>query len=297
MSNPWNARKFAETAQRLPVGAFGKPRLIWVTAEAMTRALDAWRNGVLDLMTVPLPDEPLLFGLGAGLAPDASLSSWLDIDSLLAVMIAVEPCPGIRGFAARYADDITLIGGLGQTVEDGHVLVPMSREGTELGGVLTSVWGGSLDIGGERTVPIRPTIPPPALGGNPLELAMDQLTALTNALVVILWALINTPTAQSDSAMTVEASTVTLGKKRKRRDMDISMVDIKRAPGVRYAPSGRVIHHDHRWEVIGHWKRQRYGKGNAQVKRIYREPFICGPEDKPLIRKPKVHVLRADKGA
>lgn len=54
--------------------------------------------------------------------------------------------------------------------------------------------------------------------------------------------------------------------------------------------SGRT--YSHRWVVRGHWAHQPYGPQQSLRKLIYREPYIKGPEGKPLRRKEHVSVWR-----
>lgn len=47
-----------------------------------------------------------------------------------------------------------------------------------------------------------------------------------------------------------------------------------------------------RWIVSGHYRSQPVGPGRAQRRRIWIAPYIAGPEDKPLVIKPIVHIWR-----
>ncbi|SIF34888.1 hypothetical protein [Mycobacteroides abscessus] len=274
----WNARQFAKYVQRESEG-LGTPRLIWVTEAALLRGIDAWRQGALDILQVPLPAEPLVIGL------EKSVGDPLASARIIALRATAQGRELVREY--RGFDDADV-------VEDARVVL-----GFEPGGrvdrsceFLTSAYGGSPRVGEEQFIPAGDGVVPPAYGGDPVEYARDQLILRVNIALVTVWALVNEPQAQDDAALTVERAPITVGKKRKRREYDVSLVDVKRSTAPRSAPSGRVIERDHRWGVIGHWKNQRYGKGNALVKRIYREPYVCGPPDKPLVRRPKVSVLR-----
>lgn len=44
-----------------------------------------------------------------------------------------------------------------------------------------------------------------------------------------------------------------------------------------------------RWNVRGHWREQRYGKGRKKTRRVWIKPHIKGPEDRPLA--PPKHVV------
>lgn len=47
----------------------------------------------------------------------------------------------------------------------------------------------------------------------------------------------------------------------------------------------------HRWYVRGHWRWQAYGTNRSERRRIWVNPFIKGPADKPLIVTDKVYDL------
>lgn len=277
----WNARQFAKYVQTNCHLSESSPRLIWVTSDALHRAFDAVRNGALETLRIPLPTEPLVIGL-------ENAVSWTPTTPS-ANIVSVHPIPDLRREAERQVVSPISF----QLVETGHLVRGwMSGEAVERSGDLTSVYGGAIEAASERTLATGNAFPPPALGGDEDMYNREQLGIAAVAVAVVVWALLNEPQAQDDSALTVERAPITVGKKRKRRECDVSLVDVKRSSATRSAPTGRVIEHDHRWEVVGHWKTQRYGKGNALTKRIYRESFVCGPPDKPLIRRPKVSVLR-----
>lgn len=279
--NRWNARQFAKAVQANRHLNGDSPRLVWVTSDALHRAFEAVRNGALEPLQVPLPTEPLVIGLESPVQWTPTTPS--------ANLISVHPVPDLRREADRHV--VTPISY--RLADSGHLVRGwMAGESLERSGDLTSVYGGAIEAGSERTLATGNVFPPPALGGDAELYNREQLGTAAVAVVTVVWALLNEPQAQDDAAMVVDRAPVTVGKKRARREYDVSLVDVKRSSAVRYAPSGRVIEHDHRWEVTGHWKNQRYGKGNALVKRIYRDPFVCGPADKPLIRRPKVSVLR-----
>jgi hypothetical protein len=47
--------------------------------------------------------------------------------------------------------------------------------------------------------------------------------------------------------------------------------------------------YSHRWRVRDHWRWQAYGPGMSLRKRIRVESYVKGPEDKPLVEKPRVY--------
>jgi hypothetical protein len=78
-----------------------------------------------------------------------------------------------------------------------------------------------------------------------------------------------------------------------RRPSTVTVVDLRRRPGsaVRNGarPTGRKF--DYRFPVAGFWRWQPYGPQGRLRKRIFVEDFIRGPEDGPLIIKPRVRRL------
>lgn len=55
-----------------------------------------------------------------------------------------------------------------------------------------------------------------------------------------------------------------------------------------------LVEWDHRWVRRGHWRQAWFGpmSGERYQRAIYINPTICGPEDKPLIIRPHVNVLK-----
>lgn len=50
----------------------------------------------------------------------------------------------------------------------------------------------------------------------------------------------------------------------------------------------------HRWVVTGHWRQQPFGPGARQRRPTWIAPHIKGPEDRPLVLKDRVAVVRPD---
>lgn len=48
----------------------------------------------------------------------------------------------------------------------------------------------------------------------------------------------------------------------------------------------------HRWIVGGHWRQQPYGPGRVQRRPTWIAPHVKGPDDKPLVVKENVRVIR-----
>lgn len=75
----------------------------------------------------------------------------------------------------------------------------------------------------------------------------------------------------------------------------VTVVDVRRRvhrtgePGEPAGPAGERLHERH--IVGGHWKWQPYGKERRLRKRIFVAAYVRGPEDAPLVAKPRVHRL------
>ncbi|MCB1257146.1 MAG: hypothetical protein KDB26_08585 [Microthrixaceae bacterium] len=275
--NRWNPRQFAKAAATLPLQDKRQPRLVWVTSQAMRRATDAWAMGTLPILGHTLPTTPLILGFEEELtfSPGSPAT---------AHMASVEYSGDMPRLARErdypYAVDV---------VQTGHQVQAWNQIRRDaLGGILVSEFGGAPEPGFEKALPLNTGIAPPALGGDPERYEFTRLIASVNVVVVVVWALLNEPVAQGDAAVTVEASPLTIGKKRTRRDVDVSVVDIRRPNNVRYLPSAHRIEHDHRWTVTGHWRNQACGPEHSLRKLIWVDDYVAGPEDKPLIRRPRV---------
>lgn len=89
----------------------------------------------------------------------------------------------------------------------------------------------------------------------------------------------------------------TTGRRAAREGMestDVTVVTLRRR-GI--ADPDRVMEtHDvrwgHRWVVDGHWHRYRVGPGRQEVRRMWVDSYVKGPDDKPLVVKKKIYDLR-----
>lgn len=276
----WTPRTFAELAQHIPLRGTDSPRLVWVTNDGLHRLVDAYNQGALDMFQHPLPEQPLILGFEPSLTVSGDATSSVE-------MLVIEDSRNLQRDAVQMGiprDPLMC---------DTGRIVGMWTLGAveELGSFLTSEFGGSAECGMERLTP-APKAMPVALGGDPLEVERATLISLLHRVIGIVWAGMNEPQAQEDAALSVAAERVSVGKKRQRWSRDISVVDIRRVRGVRHAPSGRQIEHDHRWVRDGHWRDQACGPRHSLRKRIWIDEVICGPADKPLIRRTKVQRLR-----
>jgi hypothetical protein len=77
---------------------------------------------------------------------------------------------------------------------------------------------------------------------------------------------------------------------------EVRLVDVRRtsppqAPGEPGERTGRRW--GHRTIVTGHWRQQAYGPGRSQRRPTWIEEHIAGPDDRPLVLREDVHVVRA----
>jgi len=77
------------------------------------------------------------------------------------------------------------------------------------------------------------------------------------------------------------------------RQPDIRVVQLRRrstGTGDGGGPGAHTVEHDHRWMVSGHWRNQWYPSRSAH-RQIWVQPFVKGPEDKPLVVRPHVNLV------
>jgi hypothetical protein len=85
----------------------------------------------------------------------------------------------------------------------------------------------------------------------------------------------------------------TLARRLAKRRFAASPVTVITLRRQQHEHGHREIEWDHRWLRRGHWRQQWYGSGLERHQRaIYINPTICGPDDKPLLIRPHVNVLK-----
>lgn len=132
------------------------------------------------------------------------------------------------------------------------------------------------------------------LEGDPRLSGALDIPGVLSRIARLALTLYTQPVEQDAAAVTVERQNVSTHKKnskaRKARTQDISVIDVRR-DSIRYAGEHRHVEHDHRWKVRGHLRNQAYGPGRSLRKLIWVSEQVRGPEDKPLLRTPRVHRL------
>jgi hypothetical protein len=292
----WNPRRFAAAAvDKLPRTFSGPragesfPTMIWVTRGAHDRIDSAVANAIIEHTEVPFPPTGVLIGLhrpvplGNGLSAAA-----LWVFGANAMRRSLE-------LALQHAGDPRTLEAFRKIPGD---VVPtrtiqMLTADMEVSGTMSvNAQGELLVLTAEMSERVRP-----ALTGVP-DTEPNRITEEDGKacyeLLRAAWSLFNEPVETEVTATTVQAGTVVVGKRRKAVEQEVSVIDIRQQRIVRTGPvaDSDPIERDHRWAVRGHWRNQPFGPGRAQRRRIWIEPYIAGPEDKPLKARPVVMVLR-----
>jgi len=105
-------------------------------------------------------------------------------------------------------------------------------------------------------------------------------------LVQTTWRLMQQRIAAKDLMRPDRASRRMAKSLRFRDDTDVVVVRLRHEQGDRTEPSGDDANYSHRFIVGGHWRNQWYPsiRGHRQ---IWISPYVKGPEDKPLIVRPR----------
>jgi hypothetical protein len=80
---------------------------------------------------------------------------------------------------------------------------------------------------------------------------------------------------------------------REGRSAEVRLIDVRhKAEAAAGDGEGRAVEWSHRWLVSPHWRQQAYGPGRTLRRPVFIPPHIKGPQDKPLVVKPSVNVVR-----
>lgn len=297
----WNPRRFAAAVNFPGVAMEPEPLLIWLTADAVDRITDALDNGVLAHTTEPTPvGRPITVGLaqpvsttlgGVSILVRRCGNPWRMLARAAGVPTALHsPVPRGEDLAETLRANMST-----ESLSDYLAISAFTRGGVGLGEAAL------FDTGGKGE-PVFPQAPPETKRYNALPGFGTMSPALPDAfwgadaaalgeLVRAAWTLFNEPEEAEVTATTVAAQRVQTGKSRRNRhrELDVSVIDIRRHTGTRHAPTDRVVEHDHRWPVRGHWRNQPCGPGRHQRRRIWIDEHVAGPDDKPLVIRPRVY--------
>ncbi|WP_157933550.1 hypothetical protein [Mycobacteroides abscessus] len=282
-------------------------RMLWLTSEALERLASAAKHDTLDFDNAPpFPEEGLVVGFAEGMETEAGV-----IVSMVRTIPVLMPSgeeifSGVPHHTPHAVHDVPLSdlgvpgsgaarmvtgmnGGATYTawtqreVVDAHVGATI-RLPEEVSPHFVSLGAGLRGI----CLEARGTCAHP---GHPDALTGKE-RAVLRFFVQAAWVLLHEPAEREVSATVLSPTPIRTGKGRRARDVSVSVIDVRRSTTTRSAPSGRVIEHDHRWTRRAGWAWRACGKGRTQRRRVWIDEVICGPADKPLIRRPKVSVLR-----
>lgn len=273
----WNPRRFALEMTR---GNYPTTGMLWLTANAIDRINSAVQHGTVESTTEPFPSGWLV-GLARPLDLETSDAAIFHIntgeDIRRTVMGVLDLCHG------HYPEDeIALERRRAQTITYTNEVHLHTRTGKLLGRTHFGD-GDKVSFLKSNGLPANPE----------LVILSEADGAKVGAFIHVAWAIVNTPLEREVTATTVATQRISVGKKRKARNYDVSVIDI-RPPVRRHSiPNGSdPVERDHRWTVRPHWRNQACGPERSLRRRIWIDGYIAGPEDKPLKYRPKVNVLR-----
>lgn len=114
-----------------------------------------------------------------------------------------------------------------------------------------------------------------------------------------LWLLAAQPLASTEEVHAPRAARRRIGRAGGRLaplgESPVRLIDVRgsrvpREPGDRSEATGRE--YTRRWVVTGHWRQQAYGPGWSLRRPTYIADHIAGPDDRPLVVREDVHVVR-----
>lgn len=288
----WNPRRFAIAVDD---SQYTRGRqALWLTADAIERIGSALKHETLNFADAPpFPDEGLVVGFAEGMETEAG-----------DIVHSVRVIPLPQGQGAIHTHRCTPEPTLGEVLDQPDWEQVFSGVGGSLYYALSQRMA-FLDAQSEMIADSsigRVSLADSCLGlftsrGLPVDhLLVDGLNpserAVIRYFVHAAWVLLHEPVEREVSATVLSPTPIRTGKGRRARDVSVSVIDVRRSTTTRSAPSGRVIEHDHRWTRRAGWAWRACGKGKTERRRVWIDEVICGPADKPLIRRPKVSVLR-----
>jgi hypothetical protein len=125
---------------------------------------------------------------------------------------------------------------------------------------------------------------------NPLLVDRQETFRTYNPrpLVMALWSLIDQPIVAQTSVRPIEP-TARKYRKKLAGNGSVRVLSLrqKASGGGGGNSSPRVW--NHRWVVRGFWRNQHYGPGGKEVKRVWIDSYVKGPEGAPLVIPPTVY--------
>ncbi len=287
----WNPRRMVD-ALKGSIISEGDPHYFWLTSDAVERVRQCAEHQAL-WHTEVLPVESLVVGLGAPIRTahgEASLIAVPGVHALkrgLTRMSYDADDPSYAEEMARQAREVS------DDVHDANRTVAVyARNGTQIssGRVVMPDWNPyppTKEVADEE-------MQGAVAFGHPVKWGLfygDDALRIVYAIRAA-WTLLNEPEEREVTATTVTASTVTIGKRRKARDIPVQVVDVRRPRGSGGSSDtgDHPLDHEYRWQVKGYFRMQPYGPRGAVRRKTWIDPHVRGPEDKPI--KPRVERVR-----
>lgn len=256
----WNPRRFMTEAKRI---RFPTTSYLWLTADAMER---------IQSHTVRTHSDQFPFSMLIG------LHTPLKLDGGEVSMIYMYSGEGVRKTHRRVIDEIA------KFAQNNHI--PMADLDESIASTESTTYAHELRLH-SRDGKMIGRCP---MGDGEYTPSKDDVLSDTDIEVVgyvvhAAWTLFNSPTEREISATTASPQRVTVGKKRKARDYDVTVIDIN-APLIEREPSGKHRHVEwqFQWGVRPHKRRiwSTDENGNRVRRVIPVKGHRKGPQDKPF---------------
>lgn len=255
--------------------------LYWVASEMTALARHAGRQlTTYELYEHDLPSrsgfmvfaEPLATVQGEGLTSEVVAVSWGVLEPPVRLNVAGEDV----SFGADWDGAVWMT-----FYTDPHAFVRANLPGDE---DLVEMWAGSLG----PFMPDNELIW--ALGRTTEIPASAEFTSAWGQVVVAAWLLMSQPLAQQSTERAPRPARRRL-EKAGLPVSDVRLVHVRRSER-RPAQAAGSTDRDYscRWWVGSHWRRYHCGPGRTQVERRYIQPYLAGPDDKPVRGTERVKV-------
>lgn len=292
----WNPRRMVGELHADPIFA-GDPTVLWLTADAVDRIESAVEHATDEVPTVvptaEMPDDSIIIGLGRRLETPLGAGSIISVAGLATIKenYRLDAVVGGVDYPAGL-DSVVSLKGLTR------IYSLADRRFFELGqgGFRLPNWTPDPLTEAEAEMVYRDQV----LGIDlpPIEVFHTEQALRLTAFIRAVWTLAHEDDERDATATTLTAQSVTMGNKRKARNHEVQVVDIRRRADTASGAArgdGEPLDHDFRWRVRGHWRNQAYGPEQSLRRMTWIDEQVRGPEDKPI--KPRVNVIHgADVG-
>lgn len=275
----WNPRRFAAlvepTRKMAESDGDGSPVLLWLTADAIERIESALKHGTLKFTDETMPPCGVLIGLAEPVKTSRG--------DAFSFSILPRPMFRRRLLADDYPPEL-----VSEAASSFHIFTAHSLSGVGIKHALMSavhrrVFPETREAAKAVAGDAAQAIDRIFIGDEDGQQVADFLRAT--------WTIFVEPVEREVTATVTASETVRPRKGKRHKPCDVSVIDVRQPSGIRHTPNGRAVEHDHRWTVRGHWRMQPYGKGRAQRRRVWIDPQVRGPVDKPILARPKVYLV------